>query len=114
MRLIFDEDLLRALPAYFERAGHEVAHVNDLGWKGVRNSELLHRVSGQYDALITGDMNMRFQQNLKRYDIAVVVLQPRIKLLDELVDLVPATLGLLPTAAKGTATVIRPEETQVG
>ena len=43
MRLIFDEDLPSDLLPHFESEGHEVVHVGELGWKGIRNSELLAR-----------------------------------------------------------------------
>ena len=108
MRLIFDEDLPRDLLRHFERQGHEVVHVEELGWKGVRNSELLARTSGEYDVLTTGDTNMRHQQNLARYQIAVVVLQPRVKVLEQLIALVPDALAELSVAPIGQATVIRP------
>lgn len=107
MRLIFDEDLPRDLPSYFTAEGHDVVHVEDLGWKGIRNSELLTRVAGVYDALLTGDTNMRHQQNLAKYDVAVVVLQPRFKRLAELIDLVPDVLSQLEQAPKGAATIVR-------
>jgi predicted nuclease of predicted toxin-antitoxin system len=108
MRLIFDEDLPRDLPAHFEAHGHVVVHLEDLGWKGIRNGELLSRVSGAYDVLITGDTNMRHQQNLARYDIAVVVLQPGTKVLAELIELVPQALAALGSARRSEATVITP------
>lgn len=109
MRLIFDEDLPSDLLPHFESEGHEVVHVEELGWKGIRNSELLARTSAEYDVLITGDTNMRYQQNLARYQIAVVVLQPRVKVLEQLIALVPDALAKLPVAPVGQATIIRPE-----
>lgn len=107
MRLILDEDLPRLLVAHFATDGHEVVHVEELGWKGIRNSELLRRISGDYDVLITGDTNMRHQQQLARFDVAVIVLHPRLKVIDQLVHLVPAALSAIPTAPRGQATMIR-------
>ncbi len=109
MKLIFDEDLPRDLPAYFESAEHKTVHVEELGWKGIRNGDLLARIEGEYDVLITGDTNMRFQQDLSRVDVAVLVLQPRRKLLDELVALVPRALQAIETAPRGQATIVQPE-----
>lgn len=87
MRLIFDEDLPRDLLPLFESGDDEVVHVEDLGWKGISNGDLLSRISGKYDVLVTGDTNMRYQQNLAGYDVAVIVLRPQIKVLDQLVAL---------------------------
>jgi hypothetical protein len=92
----------------FAAAGHKSVHVNDLGWKGSRNGEVLERISGRYDALVTGDTNMGFQQDLGRFDVAVLVLQPRRKVLAEPLELVPAAMQALSTAPRGEATVIRP------
>ena len=107
MKLIVDEDLPRGLVAQLQKSGHQAVHVEDLGWKGVRNSELLSRVSGNYDVLMTGDTNMRHQQNLARYDVAIVVLQPKVKVLDALLDLLPAALAALARAPRGEATIIK-------
>lgn len=85
-----------------------MVHVEDLGWNGIRNSELLRRISGEYDALITGDTSMRHQQDLSGYDVAVVVLHPRLKVIDQLVAVVPAALSVLATAPRGAATIIGP------
>jgi predicted nuclease of predicted toxin-antitoxin system len=106
MKLILDEDLPHDLLKAFKGTDHEVVHVEDLGWKGIRNGDLLRRISGTYDALITGDTNMRYQQNLARYDVAIVVLQPRVKVLEQLLALIPATLAAIPKVPKGEATII--------
>lgn len=110
MKLILDEDLPRDLLTAFKRIDHDVVHVEDLGWKGIRNGDLLSRISGQYDVLVTGDTNMRHQQNLARYDVAVVVLQPRLKVLEQLLALIPAMVAALPKAPKGEATIIKVDE----
>ena len=63
MKIIFDEDIPRELTPFFGTGGHEAVHVEDFGWKGITNGDLLQRISGAYDALITDDTNMRRQQN---------------------------------------------------
>lgn len=109
MRILLDEDLPRALGPHLRKGGHEVAHVDGLGWKGVKNSELLRRASGAYDILLTGDTNMPSQQNLARFDLAIVQLRPRRKVIDQLVALVPRALAAIPTAPRGALTVITPD-----
>jgi hypothetical protein len=51
---------------------------------------------------------MRHQQNLARYDVAVVVLQQGFKRLSELVALVSKALSALEGAPKGQATIVKP------
>jgi hypothetical protein len=74
VRIIVDDDSPRQLTALFAEGGHEVVHVEELGWKGITNGELLRRASGEFDILVTGDTNMPFQQPLGQFDIAVVQL----------------------------------------
>ncbi|MEK6768889.1 MAG: DUF5615 family PIN-like protein, partial [Gemmatimonadota bacterium] len=44
MRLLLDECVPR--PLKHDLAGHEVAHVRDLGWSGKRNGEILRLMVG--------------------------------------------------------------------
>jgi hypothetical protein len=38
--------------------------VNDRGWKGIKNGELLRLAEGQFDLFITADQSIRYQQYL--------------------------------------------------
>ena len=51
MRLLPDEHLPIGLAAEFP--GHAVHTVSGRGWTGIKNGELLRRMNGQYDALVT-------------------------------------------------------------
>ena len=53
---------------------HECATVKDLGWKGIKNGELLRLAEGQFDLFITADQNIRYQQNLKERRISILEL----------------------------------------
>ncbi len=108
MKLVLDEDIPRELAQRFEVAGHTVVHLEQLGWKGIQNGELLRRVSGVYDVLVTGDTNMPHQQNLANFDIAIIQLRPRLQVVDQLMRLIPAALVAIPSAPKRAVTVIEP------
>jgi predicted nuclease of predicted toxin-antitoxin system len=105
MRLILDENLPVSL---LDRFGpeHETDHVERLGWKGLKNGELLRRISGQYDALLTGDTNLQHQQNLAQFDVAVIVIRPGRNLPADFVALIPDVLAALPAAPRGAATIV--------
>jgi len=60
----------------------------------------------EFDVFITIDRNLSFQQNLPQFNIAVIVLQAPSNRLADLKPLAPAILGILPTVAKGQATVV--------
>jgi hypothetical protein len=85
-----------------------VTHVDAEGWKGLRNGELLGLISGHFDALLTGDTNLHHQQNLGRFDVAVILIRTRHQLVHEFEAAVPAVLEALKTAPKGALTEIEP------
>ena len=61
MRLLLDE----CVPARLKRAlpDHEVSTVVAQGWSGVKNGKLLRLASQGFDAFITVDKNLPYQQN---------------------------------------------------
>ncbi len=62
MKLLLDEDMPRKLRYRF--ASHEVVSVQDLGWRGKENGELLGlMLKAGLQAIVTGDKNMPYQQN---------------------------------------------------
>src|SRR2546426_1077908 len=72
MRILLDESVPRALKRLLP--GHDVRTVVEEGWGSIANGELLTRASNGFDVLLTADQNLPDQQNLTRFDIAVVVL----------------------------------------
>jgi len=54
--------------------GHDVVTVQESGWAGKKNGELLALAAKTYQVFITVDRNLYFQQNLSAFSIAVLVL----------------------------------------
>ncbi|MBI4521233.1 MAG: hypothetical protein HY701_10375 [Gemmatimonadetes bacterium] len=54
---------------------HDVETVSGLGWAGVKNGQLLRRMRGRFDALVTMDRNLPHQQNLAVQPFGVVLLE---------------------------------------
>ena len=48
--------------------------VQEMGWSGLKNGELLAAAEGQFDVFVTTDKNLRHQQNLKGRKLAVLLL----------------------------------------
>jgi hypothetical protein len=69
-----------------EIMGHEVWTVPRMGWAGVTDGVLLSQAATSFDVLVTTAQNMEFQQELQRFDIAVVVLKARTNRLAEAID----------------------------
>jgi len=54
---------------------HDVVHTSNVGWEALTNGDLLVAAeTGGFDLLITADKNIRYQQNLTKRTIALVVL----------------------------------------
>ena len=64
MRILLDESLPHDLAALI--LGHEVSTVRDEGWASSKNGKLLALASTKFDAFITADRNLEFQQNLAK------------------------------------------------
>ncbi len=88
MRLLLDECVPKRLSR--EVLGHEVKTVQDMGWAGIKNGALLKLADGQFDALLTVDQGIEYQQNLSGLTISVVVMLAASNDIDDLRPLLPA------------------------
>jgi len=73
-------------------------------WSSLKNGELLERASGRFDVMLTADENLDHQQNLARFNIAVVVLVAMNNRIESLRSLVPSVEKLLKELKTGTLT----------
>jgi predicted nuclease of predicted toxin-antitoxin system len=90
MKVLIDECAPKVLKAFFAKHGHESLTVQEAGWAGKQNGELLKLAETGFDVLITVDTNLRYQQNLEGRRIAVVILQSSSNRLDHLRQYFPA------------------------
>lgn len=72
MKVLLDECTPRVvkkrLPA------HDISTVQEMGWAGIKNGELLTLAEPQFEVFITTDKNLRYQQNLSQRKLAFVLL----------------------------------------
>jgi predicted nuclease of predicted toxin-antitoxin system len=98
VRVLLDENLPHELVG--QLPGHEVFTVQGLGWSGVRNGELLRRMRGAFDVLVTMDRNLEKQQALVDQPFGTVIVRARsnrmLHLRPLLGDLLEALIGLQP------------------
>jgi hypothetical protein len=87
--------------------GHEVFTVEEVGFKGLKNGRLLQAAAGQYDALITVDQNLRYQQNLETLPVPVIVLSARRSIYSMLQPMMPQVLEALERLEAGQVVVIK-------
>ena len=94
MRLLLDECVPRSLER--DLVAHDVHHVVDMGWSSKRNAERLQlMVVERFEALLTVDQNIEFQQNIRASRVGVPVMVVRKNRLKELRPLIPAILEAL-------------------
>ena len=99
MKILLDECIDQRLAEDF--TGHEVLTVAQVGWKSKQNGELLTLAADHFEVFVTSDRNLSFQQNLRRFNIAVVVLTAPTNRLSDLRPIVPTVLKVLPFVKKG-------------
>ena len=95
MTILFDECVPKRLRKLF--LGHKVKTVQEAGWAGVKNGELLGKAAESFNLLITVDRNLSFQQNLHALPIPVLVIHAPTNRLKDLERHAPAILQLLQT-----------------
>lgn len=93
MRLLLDECLPKKLRQLL--VPHTCVTVVEAGWSGIKNGALLKLAEGQFDVVLTVDRNLRHQQNIPSYNVAVIVMSARKNAIEMLEPLVPQVLEAL-------------------
>lgn len=104
MNILLDENLDWRLGR--ELTGHSVESVPLIGLAGLKNGALLAEAAKRFQILLTMDSNMVHQQNLAKFNIAVIALKARSNRLADTRPLMPKVLAILPTAKAGTLTIV--------
>lgn len=72
MNILLDECTPRVVK---KRLPHlAIRTVQEMGWGGVKNGELLKLADKQFDVFTTTDKKLRYQQNLSRFKLGVILL----------------------------------------
>jgi len=72
VNILLDECVPRPLRQLL--ANHTCRTAQQMGWKSVKNSELLALAEAQFDLLITSDQGLEYEQNLRGRRIAILQL----------------------------------------
>lgn len=103
--MLLDEMLDRRVRGFLPE-GLEAVTVRERGWASLKNGELLEAAQAEFDALLTTDRGIPAQQDLSRYDLAVVVLRGRTNSLADLGPLMPEAVRALREVSPGTSVVV--------
>jgi predicted nuclease of predicted toxin-antitoxin system len=102
MKLLLDECVPRKFMFDLSHHGHEVTTVNDAGFSGKENGELLKLADSRFDALLTVDKNLPKQQNLSTRRISIVVIRSNSNRLAEIRKHLQSLLSALADLAPGS------------
>lgn len=87
MRVLLDECLPRKLKR--EVQADIVSTVPEMGWASTKNGALLRLAEQEFDIFLTNDKNLEPQQNLKLFDLAIIVLVAPTNDIEDLKPLMP-------------------------
>ncbi|TWT15270.1 hypothetical protein [Reyranella sp. CPCC 100927] len=72
MKILFDQGT--PAPLRHMLVAHTVATAGEMGWSALSNGDLLDAASVAFDALITTDKNLRYQQVITGRRLAILAL----------------------------------------
>jgi predicted nuclease of predicted toxin-antitoxin system len=94
MKLLIDENLPHKLRHALN--GHDCFTTNYMGWSGISNGELLRIAAANgFDAVISNDRSLEYQQNQATLPLSVVVLLTKDNKLKTIESMVPALIAAL-------------------
>lgn len=107
MRVLLDECVPEAFAEIL--VGHDVFAVSKLGWSGITNGELLDRaVEKQFDAFVTLDKGIPYQQPVAKLPLRFVVIRVGDNDIEVLQRFAPQVLVLLARLEPGAVGVVAP------
>ena len=105
MRVLLDE----CLPGRKQKPGfpnHDVRTVADTDWRGIKNGALLALAEPEFDAFVTVEGSLQYQQNTPEVGLLIVVLKAKSNRLEYLLPLVPdANAALARGSIRGVVVV---------
>ncbi len=72
MKILFDHGT--PVPLRRQLASHDITTAYEMGWAQLSNGDLLAAAEKSFEAFITTDKNLRYQQNLAGRRLAILVL----------------------------------------
>jgi hypothetical protein len=111
MKILLDENIPTKLKVDFGE-DYQILTVQDMGWLGKKNGELLGLTAlAGFEIFITLDKNLRFQQNLGKFDLKFIVLLAKDNKLQTLRPSIPKIKELLSSNDLQKLNIISLQET---
>lgn len=107
MKVLIDECAPKALRTFLSQFGHECKTVQECGWSGKQNGDLLKLVEAHFDVFVTVDANVPYQQNLSDRKIRVVILIAPTNRLTDLEPIFRACAAAVEKVGQGEVFIVR-------
>ncbi len=106
--VLLDENLLsRKLKQQIVTAGYTVHNVDNIGWRGTKDRDLLALADAYpFDVFITADKNLPYQQSIITYQLRIIVLNTKTTKPEYLLPLIEQACLIIPTLEAGSITLI--------
>lgn len=105
MRVLLDENIPRKLKHRLS-PDHDVATVPERGWAGLLNGDLLRAADAEFDAFVTLDRGLAYQQDLTGRSLRLVVLRSVSNKYEDLLPLVPSIQAALERTGPGSLALV--------
>lgn len=104
MRVLLDGNLPRAFAGLLP--GHRIESIHQRRWSDLDDGPLLAAAEPEYDAFVTMDQSLCFQQNLRGRRLRIVVVRAVRNTLPILAPLAPAVLAALSGMQPGELRIV--------
>lgn len=101
MKILIDECVPFVLKTALVASGYDCTTVQEAGWSGIENGQLLASAEAEFDVLVTIDRNFRYQQNLTGRKIALLIVFARSNRVVDLEPHFPACIEALRSIQPG-------------
>ena len=101
MHVLLDENMDRRLKRAFD-SDFAVMTVTERGWSGKRNGELLRLAEAEFDALVTMDKSIEYQQNLSGIKLGIIIVSAQSNRRQDIAPAMPEINKILRTMRAGT------------
>jgi hypothetical protein len=92
MKIIIDECVPHIVKKLLPE--RNIKTVQEMGWDGIKNGELLKLVEADFDLFITSDKNLQHQQNLENLNLSILLLPSnQVPVLEAMISVIDQNIG---------------------
>ena len=108
MRVLIDECLPAGLKESISALGHECETVRLAGYGAKKNGKPLSLMEGRWDVLLTNDRNIKYQQNMSRRRVSILIVCAKSNRIKDPLPLMPACAKALLSILPGGVVEVGP------